>query len=128
VFLLKLISDDWTGEQSFEVIKQFEPSIDGIIIIESLSNYRSQSALKFLDFGAELVEIIIELLFSYVHDIVGHTGECGNSLFKFLEDLSNRFCQSLSLCSTEFNALKFIELHDGVGEIKNVRASLKETI
>ena len=128
MFLLKLISDDWTGEQSFEVIKQFEPSIDGIIIIESLSNYWSQSALKFLNLWLELVEVIIELFLSYVHDIIGHTGEISHGFLKFLEDLSNRLCQSLSLCSTEFNALKFIELHDGVGEIKNVRASLKETI
>jgi hypothetical protein len=128
VFLLKLILDDGSVKKSFEGIEELEFTNDGIAVIETLGEDRSESSLEFLNALSELVEVIIESSLFNVHDIILNLHESFNGRIELLEDLDDGSGKSLSFSVTNLNLLKLLELHDGVGQMHNVLASLLERV
>jgi len=117
VFLLKFILDDWSTEKSIKGVEEFEFSWDGIIVVESLGNDGSKSSFEFFDFVSEFTEIIVELGFVNIHDVVFDHSELFDSCFKFVENLGNGFTEGFSFGSSEFFSFKFVELDDGIGKM-----------
>lgn len=128
MFLFKFVLDDRSVQKSFERIEQFESTMNGVAIIESLSDHGSQSSFQLFDLRSELVKIVIELLVLNVHNVVIQGLELVHSLLEFHEDLLQSFSQGFTLGTSEFNLSQLVELHDGVGQMQNVVTSFKEGI
>jgi hypothetical protein len=126
VLLLKFILDDGSVEKSFEGIKKLEFSNDGVAIIETLGEDGSESSLKFLNALSELVEVIIESSLFDVHDVVFNLHEVLNGSSELFVDLNDSSRKGLTLGVTNLNLFELLELHDGVGQVHNVLASLLE--
>lgn len=128
MFLFKFVLDDRSIQKSFERIEQFESTMNGVTIIESLSDHRSESSFQLFDLRSELVKIVIELFVLNIHNVVIQGLELIHSLLEFHEDLLQSFSQGLTLGTSEFNLSQLIELHDSVCQMQNVVASFKEGI
>jgi hypothetical protein len=126
VLLLKFILNDGSVEKSLEGIKKLEFSNDGVAIIETLGEDGSESSLKFLNALSELVEVIIESSLFDVHDVVFNLHEVLNGSSELFVDLDDGSRKGLTLGVTNLNLLELLELHDGVGQVHNVLASLLE--
>lgn len=128
MFLFKFVLNDRSIQKSFERIEQFESAMNGVTIIESLSNHRSESSLQLFDLRSELIKIVIELFVLNVHNVVIQGLELVHSFLEFHEDLLQSFSQGFTLGTSEFNLSQLVELHDGVSQMQNVVASFKEGI
>jgi hypothetical protein len=75
---------------------------------------------------SELVEVIIESSLFDVHDVVFNLHEVLNGSSELFVDLNDGSRKGLTLGVTNLNLLELLELHDGVGQVHNVLASLLE--
>jgi hypothetical protein len=128
VLFLEFILDNRTVKETFEGIQQFETAVDGVAVVEALSDHRGQTTFKFLDFGAEFVEIVIELLDFDIHDIVVERLELIHRFLEFLVNLLQGFSQRLAFSATQHDILKLGKLHNGVGQVQNIVATLHKTV
>jgi len=125
MLFLKLILDDWSIQNTFKTVKEFEFSHYCVVIIKALSNHRCESSFQLFDFLSEHNKIIIKLFFVDVHGVIRKLSEILNSLFELFWDLFDSFWKSLTFCTSQLNSLKFIELHDGGCQVKNIMAPFR---
>jgi len=124
VLLLKLVLNNWSVEQAFKGIKKLEFSDNGVTVIKALSENGCKPSLEFSDSLSEFVEVVVELPFLNIHDVVLYSHELFNSLVEFFKDLIDSCGQSLTFSVTNFYLLQLVELNDGAGEMHDVLASL----
>lgn len=70
MLLLQLVLDDWPVKQPFEAVEDFESPVNCVVVVEALGDDRGQTTLKLLNFGSELIEVVVKVLCSDVHDVV----------------------------------------------------------
>jgi len=80
MFLLKLVLDDGSVEESFEGVEQLELSNDGVAVVEALGEDGGESSLEFLDSLSELEEVVVELSLLNIHDVVVDLGKIFHGL------------------------------------------------
>lgn len=69
-----------------------------------------------------------QILFGNVHDIIVDFFEAFNCIFEFGVNRINSFGKGFTFCSSNIDIIKFVELSNGFGKIKNIMTSFKEVI
>jgi hypothetical protein len=128
LFFLKLVLNDWSLKKFIKGIQKLELSNDGITIIETLGQDRSDSSLELLDLLSELIEVIIECSHLDVHDVIFGFTEIVDGSVELTVDLFETISKSSTFGVSDLDLVKLLELQNGVCKMHDVLASLKEAI
>ena len=87
MLFFQLVLDNGSRKQSFEGVKQFESPVKRVVVVKPLRDYRRKPPFKLFNFGPEFIEVVIEIFFVNVHDIIFDLLEIFNRFLEFGRNL-----------------------------------------